>query len=306
MNNKNIKKLIETKKVSFRFSGHDTFHCKEQWLLKGAQVVEKQGFEHFKSTEVISDLGVGKNMVRSISHWLRSFGIITNEHNLSDFANSVFFGRQYDPYLEKEDSLWLLQYNLCKNGYSSIFQLIFSKFFSDKATFEFSEYQILNFVNRVLRDNQLKEVANKTLNSDFKVFIRTYVAPRKNEKTLEDDFNAPLLSLNLITDTGRKNPANQSIYILNRGVQDSIKPELFGYVVLDFFNEEQSVSYEAIKKSIGAFLCLSNEGLDLQINNLCSVYNQFVYKDDAGVKQLQIKNNSDQFKMQLLESCYGV
>ena len=33
---------MTTQKESFRFSGHDTFHCKEQWILKGLQVLEYQ------------------------------------------------------------------------------------------------------------------------------------------------------------------------------------------------------------------------------------------------------------------------
>lgn len=293
-------------KETFRFSGHDTFHCKEQWLLKGAQLVEKQGVDHFKKPEAISDLGVGKNMVRSISHWLKSFGIVTSDNQLSEFANSLFTGTKFDPFLEKEGSLWLLQYHLCKSEYSTLFNLIFCDFFTDKATYEFSEFQILNYINRLLREKNLKEIAMKTLNSDFKVFIRTYVVPRKNEKTLEDDFNAPLLALNLISDTGNKNAANQTIYKLNKSIQESIRPELFGHILLDFFGDEKSVSYNQIHNSIGSYLCLSNEGLDIQINNLCNLFPDFVYKDDAGVKQLQIRNNTIEFKNQLLKSYYEI
>mgnify|MGYP003628392113 CR=1 FL=1 len=59
---------------SYRFSGHETFHCKEQWILKGAQLVEIQGgSDIFKRNNAIPILGVGINMVRSIHHWLRAF-----------------------------------------------------------------------------------------------------------------------------------------------------------------------------------------------------------------------------------------
>jgi hypothetical protein len=292
---------------SYRFSGHDTFHCKEQWILKGVQLIDNQGNKNiFKESSAIPLLGVGKNMVRSIHHWLRAFGIIDKENTISEFANLLFLAGRLDPYLENDGSLWLLQYYLCKTNHSSIFQLIFSSYFSDKATLDFSEYQILNFVNRILIDKDQKEIAEKTFNSDFKVFIRTYVSPVKNEKTVEDDFNAPLLSLNLVADTGRKNVSNQSVYRLNRSVKDNISSEIFGYCLLTEFENENSVSYDKIRKTVGSYLCLSNEGLEILIDKLCEEHGEFVYKDDAGVRQLQFKNNSIEFKNKILERHYGV
>jgi hypothetical protein len=292
---------------SFRFSGHDTFHCKEQWILKGLQLIEKQGdVKIFREQEAIPLLGVGKNMVRSIHHWLRAFGVLDNENKISEFAKELFLIEKLDPFLENDGSLWLLQFYLCKTNHSSIFQLVFSSYFSDKATLDFSEYQILNFVNRLLVVNELKEVADKTLNSDFKVFIRTYVSPIKNEKTVEDDFSAPLLSLNLVSDTGRKNTANQTVYRLNRAIQESVSTEVFAYCLLSEFGIENSVSYDKIRKTVGSYLCLSNEGLEILIEKVCESYNEFVYKDDAGIRQLQLRNNSREFKNKMLKNHYGI
>jgi hypothetical protein len=292
---------------NLRFSGHDTFHCKEQWILKGLQLIDnKQDKYIFKNDKAIPLLGVGKNMVRSIQHWLRAFGILDDENEITEFANLLFLVEKLDPYLENEGSLWLLQYYLCKTNHSSIFQLIFSDYFSDKATLDFSEYQILNHVNRRLLENGQKEVAEKTFNSDFKVFIRTYVSPAKNEKTVEDDFNAPLLDLNLISDTGRKNAANQSVYRINSRLQENISSEVFGYCLLNEFDNESAISFTNVKKSVGSYLCLSNEGLEVLIDKLCENYNEFVYKDDAGVRQLQFKNNTNDFKNALLKKHYEV
>lgn len=291
----------------YKFSGHDTFHCKEQWILKGLQLTEEQGgIDIFRENKAIPLLGVGKNMVRSIHHWLKAFGILDKENNISEFAKLLFLTEKLDPFLENDGSLWLLQYYLCKANHSSIFQLIFSNYFSDKATLDFSEYQILNFVNRLLVENDQKEVAEKTFNSDFKVFIRTYVSPAKNEKTVEEDFNAPLLSLNLVSDTGRKNTANQTVYRLNRGVQDSVSSQVFGYCLLNEFEGESSVSYDKVRKTIGSYLCLSNEGLEVLIEKLCDENNEFVYKDDAGVRQLQFKNTSEELKNNMLKAHYGI
>lgn len=298
---------MTTYKESFRFSGHDTFHCKEQWILKGLQVIESQEDKSiFKKNDAIPLLGVGKNMVRSIHYWLRSFGLIDNDNNVTDFANLIFLRERLDPYLENEGSLWLLQYCLCKTNHSSIYKLIFSKYFSDKATLEFSEYQVYNFVNRLMQKHKHKVIASKTFNSDFKVFIRTYVIPTKNEKTVEDDFNAPLLGLNLVANTGRKNSINQSIFRLNLNNQESISTYVFAYCLLDHFQDEVSVSFDKIKNSVGSFLCLTNEGLEILISKLCEENKDFIYKDDAGVRQLQFKNNSVETKNNILKEYYGV
>ena len=296
---------MTTQKESFRFSGHDTFHCKEQWILKGLQVLEYQNNKDiFKKNEAIPLLGVGKNMVRSIHYWLRSFGLVDNDSNITEFASLIFLRDRFDPYLENEGSLWLLQYYLCKTNHSSIYNLIFSRYFSDKATLDFSEYQVFNFVNRLMQKKEHKEIASKTFNSDFKVFLRTYVFPSKNEKTVEDDFNAPLLSLNLVADTGRKNSLNQPIFRLNLNAQETISTEIFAFCLLDQFEDLVSISFDKVKKTIGSYLCLSNEGLEILIDKLCEENKNFVYKDDAGVRQLQFKNTSKETKINILRSYY--
>ena len=290
-----------------RFSGHDTFHCKEQWLLKGLQLIENEGHKtgSFKDLSAIPKLGVGKNMVRSILHWLKSFGVINNNNEISEIGNLIFLGNKLDPYLENEGTLWLLQYDLCKTNYASIYKLIFSDFFSDKATLEFSESQILKFLEREILKNNLRAVTENTLKSDFKVFIKTYVLPSKNEKTAENDFNSPLISLSIISDTKRKNNLNQNVYRINRVFQD-VSVHIFVYCLLIEFKEIKSISFDNIRTTLGSYLCLSNEGLEALIEEVCTTYNQFVYKDDAGIRQLQIKELPSDFLINSLKKHYEI
>ena len=299
---------MNSNKSTLRFSGHDTFNCKEQWILKGLQLVEnEEDTSIFKETDAISKLGVGKNMVRSIHYWLRAFGMLNDAEKITDVAKNLFVEKKWDKYLESEGSLWLLQYFLCKTGYASIFKLIFNDYFSDKATLEFSEFQVLNFINRELSKNGQSRVSENTLISDFKVFIRTYASPTKNIKTIEDDFSVPLLSLNLISDTGRKNDKNQNIYRLNKATQKTISPEIFGFCLIDHFELEKAINYDNIMNTIGSYLCLSNDGLDDMIEKLCDSYkNHFSYKSDAGTRQIQIKNVTKEFKTILLQKHYEI
>ena len=97
---------------NLKFSGHDTFHCRQQWLLKGIELIDNEELNGFHDLEgAILNLGVGKNMVLSIQYWLRAFGLIDEEKNLTKIAELIFSEKKgYDRYLEDEGTLWLLQY----------------------------------------------------------------------------------------------------------------------------------------------------------------------------------------------------
>lgn len=80
-------------------------------------------------------------MVQSIQHWLKAFGLLNDKHEISDISNKLFLNNDnaFDPYLEDEGTLWLLQYKICNSNYASIFNLIFSEYFNDKVILDFSE-----------------------------------------------------------------------------------------------------------------------------------------------------------------------
>ena len=288
-----------------RFSGHDTFHCKEQWILKGIQLIVNEGnTDSLRTVEAISKLGVGKNMVRSIHHWLRAFGLVNENGKSTEFSDLMFIREKLDPFLENEGSLWLLQYNLCKGQYASIFYLIFTEYFSDKASLDFSESQIQKFISKAVKANDQKPVATKTLENDFNVFIRSYVAPLKNQQTVEDDFNVPLIPLNLISNTGRKNENGEAIYRINK-IDHDIPEEIFLYCLLAEFEAEVSISFDDIRRTVGSYLCLSNDKLDDLLNQISNFDKGFVYKNDAGIRQIQMRKNKSEMKTKILEGYYG-
>jgi hypothetical protein len=294
-----------------RFSGHDTFHCKEQWLLKGFQKIDNQGYKAgFGSDSALVDLGVGKNMVRAISHWMKSFDIINEENILTPFANDVFGANGFDPYLENQGTLWLLQYKLCSKNYASIYGLLFCDYFLEKATLEFSEGQIVSYITRKLQESNERIVTETTLVADLKVLLKTYITPKRgdkmNEKTLEDDFSAPLQSLNLIIPLERRAETNEKIYQINRkDIQRGLSVEIFGFCLLIEFQEGDVINLDRLKGTLGAFFCLTNEGLLDAIQGLTEAYSEFVFKEDGGIRQLQIKvENKIELGKKLLTTHY--
>lgn len=280
--------------MHYRFSGHDTFHCKQQWLLKG---FNNPNFSNV-SKSIIS-LGVGKNMVSSVKYWLEAFGI-TNENNLTDFSNLIFSPEiGLDRYLENEGTLWMLQYKLCQKKYASIFHLLFTEYFEDKVNYDFNEEKVIKFILNRLEINGDKSISENTLSNDFKVFIRTYLSSSKDIKNIEEEFNAPLLELNLIE------KIENHKYVLNK-INRSIPLEILGYCILDMTQEQNSTSLklEEIKRSIGNYFCITNDCLEDLLSQLNEVSNVFVYIDHAGIATLDIKQNTIELREELLKKYY--
>ena len=292
----------------YKFSGHDTFHCKQQWLLKGVELIELEGVKAFVNLDkAIPKLGVGKNMVSSINYWLKAFGLLENDE-LTPIANLLFnSNNSYDKFLEDEGSLWLLQFIVCKKEYASIYKLIFKDYFKERVSNEFSENQIVNFLKRKINDDKQRNVSENTLRTDFKVFLRSYLTSDRNTKTIEDDFNSPLLELNIISVLDRKLNGEEPLYKINKEIRTNFPCQIFGFCLIDLYGFDCTVSFQEIRETLGNYFGLTNEGLELIIEKLYINYNkEFVFNDDAGIRQIQIKGSGDDLKINLLNDYYGV
>lgn len=289
---------------NLKFSGHDTFHCRQQWLLKGIELTNNKHINGFNNLEeAILNLGVGKNMVQAIQYWIRAFGLVDDDRKTTDIAEIIFAKENgYDRYLESEGTLWLLQYLICKTDIASIYKLIFSDYSKERISNEFNERQILNFIKLKIAESSNRETSENTLISDFKVFIQSYFAGIRGSKSIEDDFNSPLIELNLISALNRENGV--ITYKLNKENRNNFPLEIFGYCLFDLYQNESTIQFKEIRQSLGSFFVLTNEGLEIIIEKLCSKYSEFVYNEDAGIRQIQLKTNKENFKLQLLQHYY--
>ena len=289
---------------NLKFSGHDTFHCRQQWLLKGLELIDNKELNGFHNLEEsILNLGVGKNMVQAIQYWLRAFGLIDEEKKLTEIAKLIFSKeRGFDRYLEDEGTLWLLQYLICNVDIASIYKLIFSDYAKERISNEFDERQILNFIKLKIAETNNRETSENTLNSDFKVFIQSYFSGIRTLKSLEDDYNSPLIELNLISSISRENGI--ITYKLNRENRVDFPLEIFGFCLYDLYGNDTAIQFKEIRKTLGAYFVLTNEGLEIIIERLCLKYPEFIFNDDAGVRQIQLKANTENYKLKLLQNYY--
>ena len=66
------------------------------WLVKGVRAIEQYG-DIFKQEDAFVKLGVGKNMVRSISHWLKATRLVHSVNGRLDLTvlGTFLFGRDH-------------------------------------------------------------------------------------------------------------------------------------------------------------------------------------------------------------------
>src|SRR5579859_306084 len=93
------------------FSGHETFTLRHGWLKKAVDAVRADP-KVFVNENAMVDLGVGKNMVRSIRHWALAADIVSEapgtrgaELSVTKFGDLVFGEHGYDPFLEDLNTL---------------------------------------------------------------------------------------------------------------------------------------------------------------------------------------------------------
>ncbi len=269
------------------FSGHETFQCRHLWLKKGYDFV-KSG-KAFSAEGGVVELGVGKNMVTSIRYWMRAFGLLENGDKLTGFAHWLFSDDEgFDPYLEDDASLWLLHHKLVKSGYATSYSLIFNELRKDRI--EFSKDDFVRFLKSKAEGGLPFNFNKNTIEGDFEVFVKLYIGTTESSKDREEVVSGILPDLRLVRVVQReKHPAYH--------IETNEKPELPDEVVLFALLTDDSigfsVSLDALERgynSVGSIFALSRSGLVQKIERLCEKHDWLVYKDDAGIRELQFKS----------------
>lgn len=279
--------------MNLKFSGHESFHCRTFWLKKGYDFVSNG---NVFSDESGIELGVGKNMVDAIRYWLKSFGIIDEQGNITEFANHLLNENGWDPFLEDEASLWLLHFHLIRKEYASTYPIIFTDLRKLKPDFSKN-----HFVNRVLEiDSKQNE---NTLDKDFTVFVRTYFAQSSNDK--EEGFSGILHELGLLKESD--SVSNGKTYHIINTKQASIPAAIVLYAILENEDFESSISMNSLLApgtSVGNIFAFSPEALENKLMEIAEQFPDIVYRNNAGIKELQFKSEKPK-SLDVLNQYYG-
>lgn len=291
--------LENTEITKYTFSGHDSFQCRQLWLKKGYDYVQEG--KNFNNEDAVVQLGVGKNMVSSIRFWLKVFNVIDNKDIPTEFGKRLFDDDNgYDPFLEDEASLWLLHYQLVKNGFASIYSIIFNEFRKEKLFF--NKETFVNYMKRIGESNPDLNFNENTVAKDFIVFANLY----KNDpesKDVEDSFSGILSEIELLKTTGK---GKEERFYIENSERDNLPESVVFYSILDNPNYGNSISLNSLEFDInspGSIFALNRSGLMNKISDIVDDFKDITFTDQAGIKELQFKNKADAYT--ILDTYYG-
>lgn len=207
------------------FARHETFHPRFGWLKKGFDRAKANSHVFLEENAPVQ-LGVGKNMVRSIRYWCSAFKLLEDDRP-TGFGERLLGERGWDSYLEDPASLWLLHWKLLEKpctatSWSFVFnQFNRLEFIQDELSRELEDYS----------DRLSGKTAASSLKKDVSCLLRMYVkqATRGKSVTFEDSLDCPFVELGLI------HPAVEvRRYIFRMGYKPTLVPEVILYAALNY------------------------------------------------------------------------
>ena len=210
------------------FAGHQTFAVRAGWLKKGLDAIAHDP-QFFARDEALVVLGVGKNMVSAIRHWLLATDLARatgRDIAATPLGLALFDDDGFDPYLEDPATLWLLHWHLCGPG-SACFSWVYA--FNLLREWEWTREQLMENLQTAAARNG-KTPAPATLARDVGVLLQTYAQSERGGQNSEDGLDCPLRELGLIV------PTFESQFRFAVGPKSSLPPAIFAYALLKFWN----------------------------------------------------------------------
>ena len=252
------------------FARHETFHPRYGWLKKAVDAAGAPD-DVFNRDEAVVDLGVGKNMVRSIRHWGHAFKLLEHEavdgsrrprSRPSSIGKDIFSDGGIDPYCELPGTLWLLQWwLLAPRSISPVWWLAFNEF----PGVEFSEEELQQFV--LDRISDWAHPHPSSVKKDVSALLRMYSSGEGVRATFDDRIDCPFRDLGLI----QPSSVSPGDYRFLLGPKATLPSLTFAACVLDFAirtdDEARTVNLSRALAEVGspgrAFKLSDKAALDL-------------------------------------------
>ena len=287
---------FESNKVAF--GRHESFALRYGWLTKGFQAFAENP-DIFSDDNAIVTLGVGKNMVNSIRHWLKAAQLIeisSDNKKTTQIGKALFSGENgWDPYLEDEATIWLIHWLLATNPqHATAWYWFFNRFHKP----EFTSKEVTSILINFASEQITAKTSMTTIMKDAAVLLRMYVQKNNNQKiTLEESLDSPLSLLKLITYF----PTTKT-YQSKLARRDGLPLGVLGFVITELFNENKQteIPIEDLmyskngKIAPGLIFRLSEAALLAKLEQLIH-YIPGIYeiRETAGIHQMYMLKNID-------------
>ncbi len=182
-----------------KFSGHETFAIREGWLHKGLKLLIEDPELLFD--EYVADwLGVGKNMSRSIRHWLEVTGLAVRKRangrqtrlEVTELGRLIY---DRDPYFIEIGTWWALHINLV-NPENQAFT--WTWFFNHFSHSRFERAMCIDRLSRYLQQD--RKLSPRTIERDVACLLHSYARHIPIEhKDPEEALECPFVELGLMS-----------------------------------------------------------------------------------------------------------
>ena len=146
-------------------------------------------------------------------------------------------------------------------------------------------------------ESGLNFIFNKnTLEGDFEVFVKLYLGTDSSGKDKEEIVSGIFPELNLVRKIEREKSA--TLYHIETNEKEQLPNEVLLFALLNDPGIGMSVSLDALERdynSVGSIFAINRSGLVSKIESLCRDFSFMVYKDDAGIRELQFKSKPDPY-----------
>jgi hypothetical protein len=303
----------------YRISGHESFPCRYTWLPKAVRALAADVKLFSDEEKAMIELGVGKNMVRSIRFWAQAMGIATASakgggNSLTEIGRLLLGKVGLDPFLEDIRTLWILHWNLATHVEYPL--LAWDYLMNRWQEPELVPSAALRALEKET-SNQSKDVSRTTLEQHFDVFLHTYFPTRgRKGQVQEDNLDCPLIELELFVKVGdreidRSSGKREPIYAFCRDDKPDVTPEVFLYCVHDFWQKrhknESTIPLREVAHGYGSpgqVFKLPEEAVRSRIEALVQTDVFFAYNESASIQQLRKKHDVDATK--LLKTVYSI
>ena len=212
-----------------RFGGHQTFYVREGWLAKGLALLLDDA-SAFDDPFVADQLGVGRNMAKSIEHWMLATGLATKgeRRRLPDRPRlkASELGKiiaKHDPWFLDPGTWWFLHINLVR---SPAHAATWHWFFNHYASSRFERATVVAQLEQHERLRSQRVSSPKTLERDVSCFLGSYaVEVPYRRKDPEEEIDCPFQELRII-----RHFRASGYYELNRR-RKSISPQVLLYAL---------------------------------------------------------------------------
>lgn len=290
-------------------SRHETFTPRYGWLKKGYDRCCSNPHV-FNDDNAIEQLGVGKNMVRSMRFWCLLFRLLEDAGE-PGCLKPTGFGKLlldtdigWDPYLEDPASLWLLHWQIFLPPYAAVSWLIA---FGDigLSTFDLRELSSA-IISKAKESDSIRNIAESSYEKDASCILRMY-CPDENDK---NEIRSPFSDLSLII-PAKDVEGHRYRFAANnkRNLPDLIfLAAVFSYAA-QWYSEQRSLSLQQISygmNSPGVAFKLSETECGSRIERVFRSLPGVGFVDNNGLRQLQYSRPAENLYKECLDNYYGV